>query len=255
VSDHARARAFYEGARRVALGRAEEPLQRQLAAAWLVRLGADGPTLELGCGATTVRAVGSGYVALDLAMKAVVENSNRGVVADMEVLPFRDASIGCVFSIAAMEHVPNPERVLDEIARVLRDGGIAVLAPAWHCRTWAAEGLEFRPYSALRFSQKARKALIPLRNAIWWRAAFELPRRVVREMRARRGPVAFSYDRLNPNLEHYIGTDSDAFTCMDPQAMAIWFASRGWEVVSHRTRRARLLARHEPVVVRKRTMK
>lgn len=113
------------------------------------------------------------------------------------------------------------------------------------------ERLEFRPYSALRTTQKIRKALLPLRNAIVWRALFELPRRVSREVRAQRGAMEFEYGRLTPNLDEYVGTDSDAFTSMDPRALAIWFTSRGWKVVSHPDLRARMLARHEPVVVRK----
>ena len=65
---------------------------------------------------------------------------------------------------------------------------------------------------------------------------------------ARSGPLPFRYGRLTPNLDRYIGTDCDAFTSMDPHAMIIWFASRGWAVPSHPTRKARLLARHEAVV-------
>ena len=77
----------------------------------------------------------------------------------------------------------------------------------------------------------------------------------------RQGTVDFSprartrteYERLTPNLEEYVGTDCDAFTSMDPQAAALYFATRGWDVLSHPTFRDRMLARHSPVVVRKPT--
>ncbi|HUP61202.1 MAG TPA: class I SAM-dependent methyltransferase [Thermoanaerobaculia bacterium] len=250
--DRARARSFYDADRPAAWGRGEMSEERRRVTEWLERLDARGPTLELGCGAGALAGVGEDYVALDLALTPLRRIGGRAVLADMEALPFREGSVGSVFTWAAMEHVPHPERVLAEVARVLRGAGVAIFAPAWHCRPWAAEGLEFRPYSALRTTQKIRKALIPLRNAIWWRAIFEVPRRISRELRGRSRAMPFEYDRLSPNLDEYVGTDSDAFTSMDPQAVAIWFASRGWDVVSHRTMRERMLARHEAVVARKR---
>jgi len=251
-NETSKARNFYDGVRRAAWGRAELSKERRCVADWIDRSAAHGPTVELGCGAGALANLGERYIALDLAFAPLRNIQGRAVKADMEVLPFRSNSIGCIFSWAAMEHVPHPERVLKEIARVLKPSGIAILAPAWHCRPWAAEGLEFRAYSELRPTQRVRKALIPFRNARWWRAVFEVPRRVTRELRGRARPIDFEYDRLSPNLDEYVGTDSDAFTSMDPQAMAIWFHSRGWEVLSHRSLKSRMLARHEPVVVRRR---
>ena len=214
----------------------------------------DGLAIELGCGRGVLASVSDRYTGFDLSFRALAAAAHvrRRVCGDMERLPFRDGSVAFVFSWAAIEHVPNPERVLAEVERVLRRRGVAVLAPAWHCRPWAAEGLEFRPYRQLRPGQRVRKALIPLRNSVAWRALPELGRRALREIRMRRrAPLPFEYRRLQPSLAAYFGTDSDAYTDMDPHAMAVYFASRGWDVLSHPTRRARMAARHEPVVVRK----
>jgi len=234
-------------------GRAELPEALRETAAWLARAAVpDGPFLELGCGRGALAELSPRYAGVDLSLPALATGRGRRFCADMERLPVSDESMTFVFSWAALEHVPHPERVLAEVERVLRPGGVALLAPAWHCRPWAAEGLEFRPYRALRPGQRVRKRLIPLRNALWWRAMFEMPRRLVREWRLRRGtPLPFHYRRLQPNLDEYVGTDSDAFVSMDPHAMAVYFASRGWEVISHPDRAARLRARHEPVVVRR----
>jgi SAM-dependent methyltransferase len=231
------------------------PQAFEVTSGWLVRsgLGPEANILELGCGRGALAAIAPRYIGLDLALPALAEAAGmRRVCGDMEQLPVASGSIAFLFSWAAIEHVPNPERVLAEVLRVLQPGGTAVLAPAWHCRTWAAEGLQFRPYSVLTFRQKLRKALIPFRNLVLWRALFELPRRLLRELQARRGrPLDFDYDRLEPNLDEYLGTDSDAFTSMDPHAAVMFFATRGWEVLSHPTARARLTARSEPVVVRR----
>jgi SAM-dependent methyltransferase len=227
------------------------PEQHQVTADWVRLAAVTGPSLELGCGVCALANVAPRYVGLDLAFRALTAGQAPRVCGDMEQLPFGDASVELVFSWAAIEHVPNPERVLAEVARVLRPGGIALLAPAWHCRPWAAEGLEFRPAADLTRTQKIRKALIPFRNAIVWRALFEAPRRLARELEMRLHAPPFRYKRLRPNLTEYVGTDCDAFTSMDPHAAIVWFAARGWDVLSHPTSRARLLARHEPVVVRK----
>jgi SAM-dependent methyltransferase len=236
-------------------GRSEMPQALEVTKGWRTRTAGEAMRiLELGCGRCGLAAIGAGYIGFDLALPALASAPDvaRRVCGDMEQLPVTSDSIGFLFSWAAIEHVPNPERVLTEVVRVLNPGGVAILAPAWHCRTWAAEGLEFRPYSALTFRQKVRKALIPLRNLVLWRALFELPRRLLREIRYRRGqPLDFDYSRLSPNLEEYLGTDSDAFTSMDPHAAILYFASRGWEILSHPTTGSRLTARSEPVVVRK----
>jgi len=247
-----KARDFFDSLDATRWGRSEMPAQESATRDWIARTGISGIAVELGCGAGALRRIMPRYVGIDLAMVALRVQEGRGVQSYMEQLPLRDGSIDLVWSWAAIEHVPEPEPVLHEIARVLRPGGVAILAPAWHCRTWAAEGLEFLPAHELTPLQRLRKRLVPLRSSPLWQGLFELPRRVSRELRARRGPFPFEFQRLQPNLERYVGTDSDAFTSMDPQAMILFFASRGWEILSHPTLRARMLARSEPVVVRKR---
>ena len=48
------------------------------------------------------------------------------MVADMRALPFPAGSFASVVSVQSIEHVPDPERVLAEVARVLEPGGVAV---------------------------------------------------------------------------------------------------------------------------------
>ena len=251
-----RAHEFYNDLDPVRWGREELPDAREIVERWQAQAAADkgAPVLELGCGRGALAGSVAHYNGLDLSLPALTEvpRNFRPLCADMEVLPIASASIGYIFSFAAIEHVPNPDRVMAEIERVLRPGGVALLAPAWHCRPWAAEGLEFRPMSELTRSQRIRKRLIPFRNNVLWRGAFEFPRRLWREVRmTSRQPLSFEYHRLEPNLDSYVGTDCDAFTSMDPHAAILYFTSRGWDVPSHPDRRTRLLSRAEPVVVRK----
>ena len=84
--------------------------------------------LDLGCG------VGHSYhllapretVGVDLDAGALAGQERETVVADMRALPFPDGSFASVLSVQSLEHVPDPERVLSEVARVLVPGGTAV---------------------------------------------------------------------------------------------------------------------------------
>jgi SAM-dependent methyltransferase len=246
--------SFYNADDAARWGRQELPEAFSVTRRWLARATPGGVVLELGCGHGSLAQVAEKYVGLDLSSLALSRSRERfpRIAGDMERLPLRDRSVQFIFSWAALEHVPHPELVLGEIERVLVPGGSVLLAPAWHCRPWAAEGLEFKPLADLTPTQRLRKRALPLRNSLVWRGAGEIPRRALRELRARRhSPLTFDYARLSPNLTEYVGTDCDAFTSMDPHAAIMYFLSRGWDVLSHPTFRTRFLARHEPVIARK----
>ena len=249
------AHAFYNEVDPARWGREGAEDLPQIARRWAAAVNdPNAPALEIGCGRGAMPDVIRRYIGLDVSVPALAAAASRfpRIAADAELLPLRANTIEFLFSFAMLEHVPHPERVLEEIARVLRPGGVALLSPAWHSRPWAAEGLEFRGYHELTFTQRVRKRLLPIRNALVWRAAFEAPGRALRELKALRGrEMKFDYKRLQPNLDEYVGTDCDAFTSLDPHAMILFFASRGWEILSHPGRRERLLSRAEAVVVRK----
>jgi SAM-dependent methyltransferase len=42
-------------------------------------------------------------------------------------LPMKDASVGCVYSVSVLEHIPEANRLLGEFHRILKPGGILVL--------------------------------------------------------------------------------------------------------------------------------
>ncbi|MGH9070531.1 MAG: class I SAM-dependent methyltransferase [Acidimicrobiales bacterium] len=75
-------------------------------------------------------------VGIDVTPRAVAWTAQRLVcgghdphlmVADAEGMPFRDASFDLVYSWGVLHHTPNTQRCFDEVLRVLRPGGEALI--------------------------------------------------------------------------------------------------------------------------------
>jgi SAM-dependent methyltransferase len=86
--------------------------------------------LEVGCGwgefAEAVAAAGAEVVAVDQSPRMVELTRERGVdarVGDVQDLPFGDGDFDCAVANWMLYHVPDLDRALSELARVLRPGG------------------------------------------------------------------------------------------------------------------------------------
>src|SRR5699024_8703099 len=88
--------------------------------------------LEAGCGARSHLAYpgGTRVVGVDLLRSQLRRNTSTPhlVQGDVTALPVAAASADLVVCWDVLEHLPAPERAFAEIARVLRPGGLAVLA-------------------------------------------------------------------------------------------------------------------------------
>ena len=106
-----------------------------------------GRIVDLGCG------VGHSYdrlapretVGVDLEPSALAGQARETVVADMRALPFADGELDGAIAVQSLEHVPDPERVLAEAARVLRPAGVAVFVTP-NRLTFARPGEIIDPY-------------------------------------------------------------------------------------------------------------
>ena len=88
-----------------------------------------GRVADLGCG------VGHSFdllapretVGIDIDPGALEGQQRKTVVADIRDVPFEDQTFASVISMHSIEHVPDPERVVAEAARLIEPGGSAVV--------------------------------------------------------------------------------------------------------------------------------
>lgn len=80
--------------------------------------------LDLGCGprdqAAPTEHRGASYVGIDYS------SDQADLLADAHAIPFRDGTFDVVLSYAVLEHLYHPFLALQEVARVLRPGGVYV---------------------------------------------------------------------------------------------------------------------------------
>jgi len=214
---------------------------------------ADKYCLEVGSGRGGFQDLVPNYVGTDIAESAGIFMHKPFVVASATALPFPDHTFDGIWTVYVFEHVPNPERGLEELWRVLKPGGYLYFEPAWHCRPWAAQGYPVRPYSDFDWKGKLVKALIPIRNNILYRSVKAVPVRLMHLLKYQisRQPTPFVYGELEPNYEIFWMSDSDALNSMDPFEAYLWFTSRGGKCLNYPTTKKAFLMRHGPLIIHK----
>lgn len=103
--------------------------------------------LDVGAGprefSACFRQAGAHYIPLDRDELAPSLKAG-GLVGSAEALPVREGSIELVFSSNLLEHVTEPERVADEMVRVLAPGGVLILSYTNWLSPWG--GHETSPF-------------------------------------------------------------------------------------------------------------
>jgi SAM-dependent methyltransferase len=116
--------------------------------------------LDLGCG------VGHSYhllspretVGVDVSPEILAGQDRETVVADMRDLPFADGSFESVLASHSIEHVPDADRVLSEVRRVLAPGGTAVFVTP-NRLTFARRDVIIDPYHYVEYDPDELRVL------------------------------------------------------------------------------------------------
>jgi SAM-dependent methyltransferase len=111
-------------------------------------VGADAAALEMGCGSCSVLPASPGVLRVgcdfSLAMLRAGEwgDGFAGFAGDVQKLPCRDGAFDAVVTINVLEHATDPQRMLEEAARVLAPGGVLVAVTPNGNVAWLLEALE-----------------------------------------------------------------------------------------------------------------
>lgn len=202
--------------------------------------------LEVGSGTGVFQDVVKDYTGVDVSEGLRRHYHKPFVVVASALLPFPDRTFDAVIACRVHEHIPDIETALSEIERILKPGGVCMLAPAWHTRPWFAEGLAVRPWRDLTLRQRAVKATIPLRDCRLVRWPTVLLRRclhLIPFLAAPRVPRPLRYRRLTANYEKYWQSDSDACNSLDPFDLCCWFVRRDFTCLTCASTASMLLCR------------
>jgi len=123
---------------------------------------AHGRLLDVGCGDKSFARIFHPYVDeyLGIEHEATFKETGASVGAsrpdylyDGNRLPFEDSSFDTVINIQVLEHTPQPRRLIAEMARVLKDDGLLILAAPFSFR------LHEEPNDFFRYSPHGLRAM------------------------------------------------------------------------------------------------
>ncbi len=76
---------------------------------------------------------------------------NVNIICDIENIPFKDNTVDYIINIAVLEHVPNPQKVIAEIHRIMKPGG------KLYCFIPFMQPFHASPYDFQRFTYEGMK--------------------------------------------------------------------------------------------------
>lgn len=123
---------------------------------------ARGRLLDVGCGDKPYEAIFRPHVSeyVGVEHEATFEATSAGkhktkadVLYDGVRLPFEDQSFDTVLSVQVLEHTPEPQRLLNEMARVLRQDGTLIVSAPFSFR------LHEEPYDFFRYTPHGLRSM------------------------------------------------------------------------------------------------
>lgn len=236
--------------------------ERQFLKEFVQRDQVSGPCLEIGCGTGIFAGVCDAYIGLDNVLAALLADGFQDyppILASAECLPLADNSVQLVFSFNTLEHVNQPDLAFAEIDRVLAPNGYALLRPAWHCAGYITRILTSKRWRDLSLVRHAYRLSAPILKSRLYKGLTRIPGRILRRLWYRiftsGRPTCLRYKRLAPSFEaadrHFFMYESDAYADIDCHEAILYFESRGYEILSHKSAVGRLFAGHDLLLARK----
>ena len=185
--------------------------------------------LEVGAGSGLLQDIVDDYTALEISKSAQRFFRKPFVHASATQMPFPDNTFDALWTFRVLEHIPNPERALLEMRRVVKPGGYILLHFANDVDFYAAQGYRERPYNDFDIWGRMIKATIPLTDSNAFLNLYARQVRLIRSLGSRLGggPSRLHFIKLNANYDQYWTGDSDAPISLSYHELRLWFISRG----------------------------
>jgi SAM-dependent methyltransferase len=122
-----------------------------------------GTVLDLGCGFMPYRQVVESnpsvdkYIGMDLEKPTYYGSVEPDLKWNGTEIPLDDCSVDCVMATEFLEHYPEPERILEEILRVVKPDGVffATVPFVWNLHEVPYDEYRYTPYSMERHLKNA----------------------------------------------------------------------------------------------------
>lgn len=255
-----RYREFYESIDRVkeysgGLDGSDQPFYKKIKSCLKIHKLKAPKCLEIGSGNGKLQNVVLDYTGIDIAESlSKFYKKPYYVVSKDGSYPFKDNNFDLIFTNATFEHIPDINRALHEMIRVLKKKGIIIFNPAWNCRSWNADGYPVRPYSDFNLFGKIYKSTIPLRNSLIFRALFTFPKRLMHLFLYMMNKDFYTYKlvytKIKPNYKKFWMSDSDACNSIDPFLAILFFKSNNFQILNYPSLAKQFFVRTNELILR-----
>jgi ubiquinone/menaquinone biosynthesis C-methylase UbiE len=197
------------------------------------------------------------YFPLDIGYSNIRQYTEKydrpGFVADATNLPFKDNSVDCVLTHTFLEHPLQPEKVVSEIARVLKPGGIVIHNDAWFCRWWQRFGfIGMKRVKNMTIKEKSIWLLSRVTEFPLVRITPIVVKRLAKTVFSPRPKnISLAYSKLQPNYSLHLGCDEDAASNLDPIDVVRFYESRGFQLLKPLSLAQRLFYPNKYIALRK----
>lgn len=181
------------------------------------------------------------YFPLDISLLNMIEYSEKydkiGFACDAQTLPFKNSVIDAIFTHTFLEHPLNPDMVVKEIHRVLKDGGIIIHSDAWHCRWWKRFGIYgVKKWRDLTIKERGIYLICYFTEAKIIRFPLICIKRFFKTLfLSKKHPKDLIFRKLKPNYELKLYCDEDAAASIDPIDLIRFYESRGYELADKKS--------------------
>ncbi len=135
-----------------------------------------GTVLDVGCGTmpyrTLIEDVGTveRYLGMDLAASELYGDIAPDIRWDGDLIPLSDGEVDCVMATEFLEHYSEPGKILVEIQRVMKDGGIffATVPFIWNLHEIPSDEYRYTPYSMRRLLENAGFTSVEIKALGGW---------------------------------------------------------------------------------------